>query len=321
MKNLCFIRVSSVAKCLVVSRNLAVILAAAFLAFATTRPAAAQEDEPVPPGFEGATVVSKPNAQVPLDLEFLDEEGQSVRLGDFFHKDRPVLLAMVYFGCRSICPQTLASEARALERLKLVPGKDFEMLTVSFDPREGPEMAAAKKAMYVEMSGKPAAADGWHFLTSPRAATAQTLGQAIGFGFKLDPKGEKYLHAGALYVVTPEGRVSRVLRGVTFDPDLLRDSLIFASQGKISSRMFGFAVSCGFIHYDPATGRYTWAAVAIVNTTAILSVLVLGTVIGTLVWRGKGKGTGPCFRPGAIEPNGADLPKNGPVPNEGAKPE
>lgn len=247
--------------------------------------ASGQADEPPPPGFEGATVVEKPNAQVPLDLEFQDEDGQTVRLGDYFTKDRPVLLAMIYFRCPTICPLTLNGMANGVRPLKLLPGKDFEMVTVSFDPREGPELAKAQKAKLIESLGKPEAAAGWHFLTSSRASAARTLGDALGFGYKLDPKGEWYLHQAAIYVCTPDGRVARTIRGVQFDPDVVRDSLVNASAGKISSGLFGVALSCGLVHYDPTTGKYTWAAVAIMRVTGILTVVVLATAIGTMLYR------------------------------------
>jgi len=264
---------------------LAAAALAAVLAGVLARPAAADQDEPPPPGFEGATIISKPDAQVPLDLEFQDEEGQTVRLGDYFQPGRPMLLGMIFFRCSGLCMPTLAGEAHALGGLTLVPGRDYEIVTVSFDPTDGPQTAAAKKAEYAAMLAKPEAAAAWHFLTSRRAAAARALGDTIGFGYKLDPKSEMYLHQAGLYVCTPEGRVSRVLQGVVFDPDLLRDSLVFASEGKIGRGLLGAALSCGLLNYDPASGKYIWAAVAIMRVTGILTVLVLGTVIGTLVYR------------------------------------
>jgi protein SCO1 len=247
--------------------------------------AAAQTAEPPPPGFEGATVVEKPNAQVPLGLEFTDEDGRTVRLGDFFKPDRPVLLTPIYFQCPMLCNLTLNGVVKAIGPLKLMPGVDYEIVTVSFDPREGPELAKTKKANYLKALGKPEAAAGWHFLTSNNPSTARTLCDAIGFGYKLDPKGVQYLHQAAIYVCTPTGRVARTIQGVEFDSDMLRDSLIDASAGKISSGLFGFALSCGMVHFDPATGKYTWAAMAIMRVTGILTVLILGTVIGTMIYR------------------------------------
>ena len=248
-------------------------------------PAAAQTNEPPPRGFEGATVVEKPNAQVPLDVEFSDENGQTVRLGDFFKPNRPVLLVPVYFQCPMLCNLTLNGVVKAIKPLRLTPGKDYEIVTVSFDPREGPELAKAKKANYLKALERPEAAAGWHFFTSSRPAAARTMCDAIGFGYKLDPKGVNYLHQAAIYVCTPTGRVARTIQGVEFDSDVLGDSLIDASAGKISSGLFGIALSCGMVHFDPTTGKYTWAAMAIMRVTGILTVLILGTVIGTMIYR------------------------------------
>ena len=259
---------------------------AACLAIAlTAAPALAQTNEPPPPGFAGATVVEKPNAQVPLELQFQDENGQTVKLGDFFKPDRPVLLMMIYFECPMLCNLTLNGVVKATKPSRLVPGKDYEIVTVSFDPREGPALARLKKANYLKSLGRPEAAAGWHFLTSDQPAAARALGDALGFGYKLDFKGKDYLHQAAIYICTPSGRVARTVQGVDFDPDMLRDSLIEASAGKISSGLFGFALSCGLVQFDPAAGKYTWAALALARVTGIVTVLLLGTVIGTLVYR------------------------------------
>ncbi len=261
-------------------------------------PAAAQRHQR-PPGFDGAAIVEKPNARVPLDIDFRDEDGRPVRLGDFFQADRPVLLSMVYFRCPMLCGLTLNGIVQGVQPLQLTPGRDFEIVTVCFDPREGPELARENKEKYLGVLGRPEAAAAWHFLTSPEPSAARTLGDAIGFGYKLDPKGEFYLHQSALYVCTPDGRVSRTIQGVQFDPDVLRDSLINASAGTISSGLFGVALSCGLVHYDPATGKYTWAAVAIMRVTGLLTILVLGTVIGTLIVRDKKRKQGAAAGPPA----------------------
>jgi protein SCO1/2 len=262
------------------------LLPIALLAVFSARQAAGQTDQPpAPPGFDGAAVVERPDAQVPLDLEFVDEDGKEVRLGDYFKPNRPVLLVMVYFRCPMLCGLTLNGIVKAVKPLPLAPGRDFEMVTVCFDPREGPDLAKARKAVYLEELGRPEAAAGWHFLTSSKASAARTLGDAIGFGYKLDPKGQMYLHQAAIYVCTPEGRVARVLQGIEYEPDVLRDSLIQASRGKISRGLFGVALSCGLFHYDPDSGKYTWAVMGIMRVTGILTVLVLASAIGTLIYR------------------------------------
>ena len=256
---------------------------------------AAQMTEPPPQGFEGATVVERPDAQVPLGVEFNDEEGRPVRLGDFFHSGRPVLLTMIYCKCPSLCNLTLNGVVEAIRPLSLVPGRQFEIVTVDFDPSEDAALAAAKKASYIKSLGKPEAAAGWHFLTSSRPEAARAVGDAIGFGYKLDPKGEQYLHQTAIYLCTPEGRVSRTLLGVTYDSEVLRVGLAQASEGKIGLGLLGVALSCGLVHFDAATGKYVWAAVALMRITGIATVLALGCVIGTLLYReSRKKPAGPA---------------------------
>jgi protein SCO1 len=247
--------------------------------------------------MEGATVVEKPDASVPLDVEFQDEEGRTVRLGDYFKSQRPVLLALVYYRCPMLCNLTLNGVVQAIKPINLTPGRDFEIVTVSFDPREGPELAKAKKENYIKELGNSEAAEGWHFLTSSRPAAARAVGDAIGFGYKLDPKGENYLHQAAIYVCTPEGRVSRTFLDVHFESDMLHDSLVNASAGKIGRGLFGTALSCGLMHFDPASGKYVWAAAAIMRVTGIATVLILTAGISTFIIRdtrkrrGEGRGT------------------------------
>ena len=219
-----------------------------------------------------------------LREKFYDEEGQPVQLGDFFNQGRPVLLSMIYLRCPMLCNLTLNGIVKAIQPLKLLPGRDFEIVTVCFDPRKGPALAKSKKANYLQSLAKPEAAAGWHFLTNSDGSQARSVGETIGFGYKLDPKGELYLHESAIYICTPDGRVSRVIQGVEFDSDVLRDSLIDASAGKIGSGLLGVALSCGLVHFDQASGKYVWAAVAIMRVTGILTVAVLATVIGTLVY-------------------------------------
>ena len=171
-------------------------------------------------------MVEKPNAQVPLDIEFHDEDGRTVRLGDFFKPDRPVLLVLVYFQCPMLCNLTLNGVVEAIRPLRLTPGKDFEIVTVSFDPREGPELAKAEEGELREGAGQargrrrlalpdqqPAGSGPAGCATPSASATSST------------PRGRMYLHQAAIYVCTPDGRVARTIQGVEFDSDMLRDSL------------------------------------------------------------------------------------------------
>ena len=259
-----------------------------------------------PPGpTAGAKIINKPDAQVPLDLQFSDESGQAVKLGDYFHPNRPVLLIMVYFGCPKLCSLSLNGVTKAVRKIDLQPGREFEIVTVSFNPKEGPELAAAKKANYIKSLGKPEAAAGWHFLTSSDPTAAKTLGDAIGFGFRLNPETGQYLHEAGIYLCTPEGRVSRVEQGVEFDAEVLRDSLIHASEGKISSGLFGVALACGIVHFDTQTGKYTWAAMTIMRVTGIMTLILLASAIGWMVHR---ENPGRRLTQRTIHPNGSTAP-------------
>ena len=141
-----------------------------------------------------------------------------MKLGDYFHSDRPVLLIMVYFGCPRLCSLSLNGLTEAVRKIDLLPGKQFEIVTVSFNPEEGPALAAAKKENYLKSLGKAEAAAGWHFLTSSDPTAARALGEAIGFGYWQNPQTGQYLHEAGIYFCTPEGRVSRVERGVASIP-------------------------------------------------------------------------------------------------------
>jgi protein SCO1/2 len=276
--NPCLFRVSSVANLL--------LCCAALLSVSSAR-----ADDITPGESAEAHIVLKPDAQVPLDLKFRDEAGKTVKLGDYFHPNRPVVLTMVYFGCKALCGSALNGLTDALRKVGLQPGGQFEIVTVSFNPAEGPEMAAGKKENYVTSLGKPEFVPAWHFLTSSDLSAAKALGDAIGFGYRRTPKGD-YLHDAGIYVCTPEGRVSRVQQGVLFDPVELHDSLINASQGKISTGLFGAGLSCGLFNFDAATGKYAFAAVAIMRITAIVTVLaVAGGIAWIVYWENRRKMT------------------------------
>jgi protein SCO1/2 len=257
------------------------LIAIALLPVASARGA----DDYTPGESAGAKIIPVPDAQVPLDLTFKDESGKTVKLGDYFHADRPVVLSMVYFRCTALCGPALNGLTQALRGVGLQPGQQFDLVTVSFNPAEGPEMAAKKKESYINALAKPEFAPAWHFLTSSDPSTAKALGDAIGFGYRKKPDSNDYLHSAGIFVCTPEGRVSRVQQGVMFDPVELHDSLVFASKGKISSGLFGVALECGLFNFDAATGKYTWAAMAIVRVTAIATLLALASGIGWMLYR------------------------------------
>ncbi len=218
------------------------------------------------------------NQMLPLDVELTDERGRTVKIGEYFGK-RPVVLSFVYYGCPMLCLQSLSSLAATLGVLSENPGDDFEVVSVSIDPRETPALALKKKTHYVERSGKPSIAQGWHFLTGTEASI-QRLTKAAGFRYAWDATQQQFAHPAGIVIATPQGKVARYLFGIDYGPRDLRLALLDASEEKISSPLKKALLYC--YHYDVATGRYSLAILRIVQTAGAATVLSLGTLI--LVW-------------------------------------
>jgi protein SCO1/2 len=218
------------------------------------------------------------NHMLPLDVEFNDEHGRMVRIGDFFGT-RPVVLAFVYYGCPMLCLQSLGSLASTLAVLSERPGDDFEVVSVSIDPRETPALALTKKAHYVERSGKPAIAKGWHYLTGSEASI-QRLTRAAGFRYVWDESAQQYAHPAGIVIATPHGKVSRYLFGIDYGPRDLRLALLEAAGENVGSPLKKALLYC--YHYDIATGRYSLAIMRIVQVAGVATVFSLGTLI--FVW-------------------------------------
>ncbi|HWU41113.1 MAG TPA: SCO family protein [Candidatus Acidoferrum sp.] len=215
------------------------------------------------------------NEQVPLDLAFRDEGGRPVRLGDYFG-GKPVILSLVYYNCTTLCPMILDGLVRSLNPVSFDIGKQFSVLTVSFDPRETPAQAAAKKAEYVRRYRRPGAADGWHFLTGEEAAIRQ-LTQAVGFRYVYDAKTEQFAHAAGILMLTPQGKVARYFYGFDFSPRDLRLGLIEAAANTIGTPIDQVLLYC--YHYDPLTGQYGLIIMNALRLSALATVLALGTFI------------------------------------------
>lgn len=222
--------------------------------------------------------------QLPLDLTFKDETGANVGLDSYFgpkHK-KPVVLLFVYYECPMLCTQVLNGFVRALKPLGLKAGDEFEILTVSINHRETPELAARKKANYIELLGRPEVAKGWHFLTGDEASIAK-FADAAGFRFMWDPEIEQYAHPGGLLVVTPEGRVSRYFFDVEFSPRDLRFALQEASKESIGSLTDRVLLLC--YHYDPTTGKYGFAITNFIRLLCGLTVVALGSFMFVMMRR------------------------------------
>jgi protein SCO1/2 len=256
---------------------LVMLLALAVLAGAATC-ALAQRGEPLPTELEGVGITEHLDARVPLDTTFDDETGKQVTLGSYFVKDRPVILTLNYFTCPMLCTLILNGMTDAMKEIPWTPGRQFEIVTVSFDPTETPTLARLKKKSYLEAYGRPDAAAGWHFLTGEEESI-RALTDAVGFKYRWDDTEKQFAHAAAIFILTPDGHISRYLYGVQFEPKDLRLALLEASSGKIGSPMDQVLMYC--YHYDASSGRYSIAAQQIMKIGGILTVLVLaGWLIG-----------------------------------------
>lgn len=246
----------------------------------TASAARAQAPDSRPPILRDVAFDQLLGATVPLELALRDEAGRDVRLGEYFGK-KPVVLSLVYYGCPMLCTLTLNGLASALSILSFDVGREFEVVTVSFEPKETPELAAEKKKAYLARYKRPGAAAGWHFLTGD-AASIGRLTRAVGFRYAWDAETGQYAHPAGILVLTPEGKIARYLYGIEYAPKDLRLALVEASRNRIGSPVDQFLLLC--YQYDPATGKYGAVVMRTVRTAGILTVLALGTFI-TLMWR------------------------------------
>jgi protein SCO1 len=233
-----------------------------------------------PPRLENVGIEQHLDAQVPPDLTFRDDTGKTVKLGDYFGR-KPLILNLVYYNCTMLCGEALAGLSSAMRLVKFDVGNEFDVITVSFDPRETPEMAAAKKKDYVARYGRANAASGWHFLTG-QPDSINALTKTVGFRYQYDPKSNQYAHATAIMVLTPQGRISRYFYGVDFPPKDLRMGLVEASQGKIGNAVDAVLLYC--YHYDPETGKYGAMVANILRLAAAVTILIMGSFL-FIFWR------------------------------------
>src|SRR5215813_12533134 len=224
-----------------------------------------------PPVLKDVGIDQLLNNQVPLDLEFRDEDGRTVKLADYF-KDKPVVLSLVYYNCPQLCTQVLTGLLGTLKTLPMTPGKEFVNLTVSFDPRETPQLAAAKKAEYLGRYNRPGAEDGWHFLTGDEVSI-QALTRAVGFRYVWDPVTKQYAHAGGIMILTPQGKVSRYFYGIEYAPLDLRFGVIDASAGKVGTLADQIILYCYM--YDPERGTYALVLMRLLRVFASFTLVTL----------------------------------------------
>ena len=228
------------------------------------------------PGLQFVGIEQHLNAEIPADLAFRDELGNNVKLGDYFASGRPVILNLGYYQCPMLCGEVLQGLTGSLKVLTFDVGKDFDVVTVSFDPHETPDMAATKKRDIMRRYGRAGADKGWHFLTGS-AESINALTKAVGFQFQWDEKTQQYAHATTIVVLTPDRHVAQYFYGVEFPPKDLRLGLVEASQNKIGSITDQMLLYC--YHYDPRTGKYGAIISRIMSIAGAATILFLGTFI------------------------------------------
>ena len=251
---------------------LGVILYALICAIPAAR---AGESNTLPPLLQDVGIDQRLNGQVPLDLQFRDEDGRTVRLGDYFGK-KPVVLSLIYYACPMLCTTAENGLLQVLKELKFDAGKQFQVLTVSFDPSDTPQSATAKKSVYVGLYGRPGADKGWHFLTGDEASI-HALTKAVGFRYNYDPLSKQFAHATGIMVLTPEGKISHYFYGIQYPAGDLRLALVESSNNKIGSPVDAVLLFCS--HYDPAVGKYGLIISRVLQLAGAFTILSLGTLM------------------------------------------
>lgn len=236
----------------------------------------------VPPVLERVAIDQKLGNQVPMDLKFRDENNREVRLSDYAG-DRPIVLNLVYYGCPMLCTEILNGLTRSLRALPMELGKDYEVVTVSFDPRETASLAAEKKTKYLDSLRKPGADKHWHFLTGGEKEIA-AITDAVGFRYVWDEKIEQYAHGSGIMLLTPDGVISKYFYGIDYSPINMRLGLTEASGGKVGGLAEKTMLFC--YHYDPSRGTYVQKlSLALVRAGGALTLVVVGTFIFVMLRR------------------------------------
>jgi protein SCO1 len=251
----------------------------------SSRPYEARAPSGLPKALNGVGIDQKLNEQLPLDLVFKNENGENVKLADYFGK-KPVVLSLVYYQCPMLCNQVLNGMVTAFKVMAFQPGQEFEVVTVSFDPRETPALAAAKKNTYVNYlpeARRSKAAAGWHFLTGDEA-NIKRLTDAVGFRYHFDEATNQFAHGSAIYVTTPPGKLARYFYGIEYAPRDLRLGLIEAADNKIGTPVDQLLLYC--YHYDPATGKYGAAVMKMMRVGGVVTLVAMIVMLFALRRRG-----------------------------------
>lgn len=242
----------------------------------------------MPDALKEVGIEQKLGEQLPLDTVLKDENGNSVKLGDYFGKGRPVILALVYFECPMLCNEVLNGLTGSLKGISFNAGKDFDVIAISFDARENekPGLAKNKKASYLERYGRPDAQDGWHFLTGTQESIDKVT-NAVGFRYKWDEKSNQFAHAGGIMIVTPQGKLSRYFYGIDYAPKDVKFGLMESSENKVGNAAEQLLLYC--YHYDPATGKYGLAILRVIRLAGVATLIGLGAMFFVFWRRNKAK--------------------------------
>lgn len=249
----------------------------------------------------------KLDVQIPGDLVFRDDAGEIVTLSKYFQSNKPVLFTLVYYGCPRLCTTVLNEMSKALMPVELRPGQDFEIVVVSFDPREGTDLAYKKKQEYTKFYRRPGTEAGFHFLTGDET-NIKRLTETVGFRYAWDEKHQQYIHAGGVMVLTPQGKTSKYFYGVDYRPTDLRLALVEAGQGKIGSLSDQVLLFC--FQYDPHSGKYSLAVLNVVKVAGMLTLLGLGTFVVMSLRKDRRQAIGPVPGPEAAAKPDDDATKN-----------
>lgn len=237
----------------------------------------------LPKALQTVGIEQKLGAQLPLDTEFEDENGNPVKLGEYFGKGKPVILALVYYECPMLCNEVLNGLTGSLKGISFDAGKDFDVVAVSFDARENekPELAKNKKESYLARYGRAGAENGWHFLTGTQSSI-DAVTEAVGFNYVYDEKTNQFAHAGGVMVVTPDGRMSRYFYGIDYEPRQLKFGIMDSARDKVGNPAEQLLLYC--YHYDPASGKYGLSVLRVIRLAGIATILGLAGM-ALVFWR------------------------------------
>lgn len=241
----------------------------------------------LPNALQKVGIEQKLGNQLPLDAEFKNEDGQTVKLGEYFNKNKPVVLALVYYECPMLCNEVLNGLTGSLKGISFDAGKDFDVVAISFDPRENdkPDLAKNKKESYLKRYGRETAENGFHFLTGTQSEIDK-VADAVGFKYYWDERTGQFAHAGGIMVVTPDGKMSKYFYGIDYAPKDLKFGIMESADGKIGNPAEQLYLYC--YHYDPATGTYGLAILRVMRVAAVITLLAIGGMLFAF-WRYKKK--------------------------------